>query len=228
MKRTIFPILLLLLCLMAASSHGATVYLNSGESLIGRIQGMDDNTLTLESDRRFGVSQGVLQIDRADIRLIEFDGMQRDLSRKFGVGYYHRGPVAQEFNIGSASLKYWLNRTDAVDMLVGYGGTSDGNDKVQEIFNLEMRYTHVLLQEGNQDIYWGGGMGFVSVTDRETKTEDTGINIRALLGIEFFFVSFPNLGISGELGVTNQSVGDRTSFGVFTSGFPTMAVRYYF
>ena len=229
MKRTIYPAFLLLFCALTANVEGETVHLNSGESLNGKIQGMDDNTLTLESDRRFGDSQGVLQIDRADIRLIEFEDSPRDLSRKFGVGYYHRGAVAKEFNIGAASIKYWLNSTDAVDMQVGYGGTTDGNDKIQEIFNLEMRYTHVMLREGNQDVYWGGGLGFISVTDKETKTkQDTGIPVRALLGIEFFFVTLPNLGVSAELGITHQRVGGRTSFGIFSNGFPTMAVRYYF
>ena len=224
MKKTFYPVFLLLFCVLAASVEAATVHLNSGESLSGQIQSMDEQTLTLESDRGFGV----LQIDKADISLIEFEGNQRDLSRKFGVGYYQRGPIAQEFNIGSASLKYWLNPTDAVDMLIGYGGTLDGGDKIQEIFNLEMRYTRVMLQEGNHDLYWGGSLGFMSVTDRESKTDDTGFTLRALLGIEFFFVTFPNIGISAELGVTNQTVGGRSTLGIFSTGFPTMAVRYYF
>ncbi len=228
MKRTIYPVFLLLFCALTARVEAETVHLNSGESLNGQIQGMDDNTLTLESDRKFGVSQGVLQIDREDIRLIEFEDSPRDLSRKFGVGYYHQGVVAEEFNIGAASIKYWLNPTDAVDMLVGYGGTTDGSDKIKEIFHLEMRFTRVMLREGNQDIYWGGGLGFISVNDKETNTDDTGTTARALLGMEFFFVTLPNLGVSAELGVTNQSVGGRTSFGIFSTGFPTMSVRYYF
>lgn len=224
MRRTIYPSYLLIFCLFAFNVQAAIVHLNSGESLSGQIQSMDDQTLTLESDRGFGV----LQIDKADIRLIEFDGNQHDLSRKFGVGYYHKGAVAKEFTTNSASIKYWLNSTDAVDMLLGYGSTRDGSTKIEEIFNLEMRFTRVMLQEGNQDIYWGGGLGFISVKDKATKTDDTGLAIRGLLGVEFFFVTFPNLGISAELGISNQTVGGRSTLGIFNTGFPTMAVRYYF
>ncbi len=224
MKLMIYQIIFVVFFFFTSNVYAAKIHLNSGESLSGKIQGMDDQTLSLESDRGFGV----LQIDKADMRLIEFDGNQRDLSRKFGLGYYQRGPVAQEFSIGAASLKYWLNSTDAVDMLVGYGGTVEGGDKLEEIFNLEVRFSRVVLQEGNHDLYWGGGLGFISVTDEETKTDDTGITLRGLLGVEFFFVSFPNLGISAELGVSNQTVGGRTTMGIFSSGFPTMAVRYYF
>ncbi|MBF0286553.1 MAG: hypothetical protein HQM14_01930 [SAR324 cluster bacterium] len=224
MKIKIYYVILIMFFLFASNAYAAKIHLNSGESLSGKIQGMDDQTLSLESDRGFGV----LQIDKADMRLIEFDGNQRDLSRKFGLGYYQKNPVAEEFSIGSASLKYWLNSTDAVDMLIGYGGTIEGGDKLEEIFSLEVRFTKVVLQEGNHDVYWGGGLGFISVTDEETRTDDTGITLRGLLGVEFFFVSYPNLGVSAELGVSNQTVGDRTSMGVFSAGFPTMAVRYYF
>lgn len=219
-----FSLVLLFVFASVSSIQAAIVHLNSGESLSGRIQTMDDQTLSLESNRDLGV----LQIDKADIRLIEFDGNSRDLSRKFGLGFYHRSPVAQEFNMSSGSIKYWLNNTDAVDMQIGYGGTTDGGKKLEEIFSLEMRFSRVILQEGNHDVYWGGGLGFISVTDQDSRTDDTGLSLNAMLGVEFFFISYPNIGVSAELGVTNQTVGDRKSLGLFTSGFPSMAVRYYF
>ena len=46
-----------------ATAYGAVVHLNSGESLSGRIQGMDEQMLYLESDRGFGV----LKVERVDI-----------------------------------------------------------------------------------------------------------------------------------------------------------------
>lgn len=224
MRIKISILITLLFFFIASHSYAAIIHLNSGESLSGRIQSMDDQTLSLESDRGFGV----LQIDKADIRLIEFDGNRRDLSRKFGLGYYYRAPVSKEFSVSSASIKYWLNNSDAVDMQIGYAGTADDGTKLEEIFHLEMRFSRVMIQEGNHDIYYGGGLGFISVTDEESKTDDTGLSFQAMLGIEFFFINYPNLGISAELGVTNQTVGDRKSIGLFSSGFPTMAARYYF
>lgn len=222
--------ILLSLCLLfcTPSVFAAMVYLNSGETLSGRIQAMDEQTLSLESDRGFGV----LQIERADIRLIEFDGVHRDMSRKFGVGYYQRGTISggagSEYNTGNASMKYWLNNADSLDLLLGYAGTSSGKNKEIEIFNLEMRYAKVALQEGNSNLYWGGSLGYLSVTDNSSKIDDSGTSIRAFVGVEVFLMSLPNIGFSGEIGVGNQTVGKRTSIGIFTAGFPTMAVRYYF
>lgn len=212
------------------TSFGATVHLNSGDSLSGRIQSMDDQTLSLESNRGFGI----LQIDRADIRLIEFEGAQRNLSRKFGFGFYQRGVAlngqgrAREYNIGSVSLKYWLNQADSLDILLGYSGTVDGGDKLLEIFNLETRFSRVFLQEGNENLYWGGSVGYMTVADETEKLDDSGITLRGFLGIEVFLVTFPNLGFSSEIGFGNQTVGDRTSLSIFNVGFPTLSVHYYF
>ncbi len=205
-------------------AQAAMVHLNSGEALSGRIQSMDDQTLTLESDRGFGI----LQIDRADIRMIEFEGNERDLSRKFGVGFYQRGTVAQEFSVGMASLKYWLNSSDSVDLLMGFGSTTDGGDKLEEVLDLRFRFTRVMLQEGGHDLYWGGSLGVLNVNDDDDEINESGSTVSAFLGIEMFFIALPNVGISSEIGVTNQTVGDRTTFGIFNTGFPTLSVRYYF
>lgn len=224
MKKFIYLLSFLVFCFQTFNSQAATVHLNSGESLSGRIEKMDEQILLLESDRGFGL----LEIDQADISLIEFEGSQRDLSRKFGIGYYRQGTIAGEFTTSSASMKYWLTSTNAVDLLLGYGNTSEGNTTLKSTFNLDLRITQVLMQESNHDFYWGGGFGFIHVTDRATQTDEEGVNLRAFLGVEFFFSTFPNVGISAELGVASQLIGERSTLGIFNTGFPTMAVRYYF
>ena len=56
----------------------------------------------------------------------------------------------------------------------------------------------------------------------------TGTQFSAFLGVELFAISFPNLGISAEIGVLTQKIGSRQSYGVFNVGFPSLSVRYYF
>ena len=224
MRKTIHLLLFLIFCIQTLESQAAVVHLIGGESLSGQIESMDEQVLLLESDRGFGL----LEIDKADIRFIEFEGSRRDLSRKFGIGYYRQGVIAGEYTANSASLKHWLSSTGAFDLLFGYGRTADKTIILKSIFNLELRLTQVLLQEGNNDLYWGGGLGFIRVTDRATQTAEDGLNLRMFLGVEFFFSNLPNVGISAELGVGGQLIGDRATLGIFSTGFPTMAVRYYF
>ena len=72
---------------------------------------MDEQVLSLESDRGFGV----LHIERADISLIQFEEFPPNMSRKFGVGFYQRSVAlngqgtAREYNVGAMSLKNWIN-----------------------------------------------------------------------------------------------------------------------
>lgn len=230
MKRSCLLVLVLLLLAGLFELHAAVIHLHTGESLQGRIRQMDDTTLTLESNSGFGV----LQIEKAQIRLIEFEGQKQDFTRKIGLGYYQRGLAtngkgkAEEYSIGALSLKYWTSHTDAVQLQMGYAGTSQGSEKLLEIVQIDARYSQVMIQEGNQNIYWGAGMGYLGVVDDDVELDDNGLNIQGFLGIEIFLATLPNLGISGEIGVISQNVGDRRSFALFNSGFPTLAVHYYF
>jgi hypothetical protein len=80
------------------------------------------------------------------------------------------------------------------------------------------------------DLYYGGSLGYLSVTDTTATTplDDSGQTIRVFLGAEVFLVSLPNLGISGEVGIGTQSVGDRDITSISTTTFPALSVRYYF
>lgn len=69
-------------------------------------------------------------------------------------------------------------------------------------------------------------MGYLNVTDKTSgrNVEDTGTSFRGFLGVELFFLTLPNLGISSEIGIGYQTVGDSTT----TTTFPAFSIRYYF
>lgn len=209
---------------------GATIYLNSGESLSGQIQRMDEESLFLESEYGFGI----LQIARSDIQMIEFEETKRDLTRKVGLGFYQRNVSinaegkSKEYSVGSASWKQWISSTEAFDFLFGYTSSKGSQNSQLEIINLELRYTHVFLKEGQQNLYYGASLGFMSVRDSSVNLNDSGNTIRGFFGIEFFPLAFPNVGLSTELGFSYQSIGSNTSATLFNVGFPSMSVRYYF
>ena len=204
--------------------HAEKVYLHSGEMLIGRIQYIDERVVALESDRGFGI----VKIDRADVSMIEFEGSERNLSQKFGLGFYRRSAVADDISFNSAALRYWSDVLTSIDFMLGVGHTTDENTKLQEYFSIEGRYAKVLLQEGRHNVYSGVGAGVMSTSGKNLPEGTTGTQFSAFLGIELFPISFPNLGISAEIGVLTQKIGSRQSYGIFNVGFPSLSVHYYF
>jgi hypothetical protein len=226
---------LALLAAMAWSANPAraeTLHLVSGEVIQGKIIRVDENSVSVESDKGYGV----IQVNKADIILIEYDNKKRDPSRMLGVGYFHRtvpaaaSPATNDYGLDALSLKYWISSTDSLDALLGFYSSSTDNTTNLQVFSMDLRYANVFQRKGMLDVYWGASVGFISVVDKTAAVpvNDTGTREGVFLGTEIFFVTLPNLGISAEVGFYTQSVGKRTVTDLSTSTFPTFAVRYYF
>ncbi len=191
---------------LTATAYGAVVHLNSGESLSGRIQGMDEQMLYLESDRGFGV----LKVERVDIRLIEFEAAERNLARKLGIGLHYRPSAVPEERV---SLKNWLSPIDSLELLIGYHEEMDITH-----FSLEGRFARVVLNEGGHNLFLGAGAGF------ESEEDERGTLFRLFTGSEFFPINYPNVGLSAELGLRRQQGLGSTEQGFYNA----LAARYYF
>jgi len=216
----------------ATPALAETVHLNTGESIKGKIVRVDPDTISIESEKGFGV----IQVKRADITLIEYETNERDLSRLVGIGYYHRatpssvGAQAAEYGVDALSLKMWLSKTDSVDLQLGFYSADQSGATVFEVFSVDLRYANVFTRTANLDVYWGGSVGYLNVTDKTVgrNVEGTGVSLRVFLGLEMFFVTLPNVGISSELSVGTQNVGDNTTTNLSTTTFPAFSIRYYF
>jgi len=180
--------------------YAETLRLNSGESLEGKIQKMDENTLYLESN----LTAQELKIDRANLNLIEFDNSERSLARRIGIGFHYR----PKDNAETISFKNWLGTADSAGLMIGY------NSGMENIFSIELRYTRVFKIEGTNDLFYGAGTGIES-TDSHRSTI-----LRFFSGTELFFQNSPNFGISLELGVLRQSC----SQGFYNA----LSAHYYF
>lgn len=229
--RTWLWVAAIVLCLTTLA-RAETVHLNTGESIKGRIVRVDEQTVSIESDKGFGV----LQINKSDITLIEFDENERDPSRLIGIGYVHRstpssvGAQAAEYGTDSLSLKMWLNEHESVDLLVGFYSASEGDEEILEVFTLDLRFASVFSRRANLDLYWGASVGYLNVTDRTVGRDfsDSGTRFSFFLGSELFFATLPNLGFSAEIGVGAQTVGEREVTNISTTTFPTFSLRYYY
>jgi hypothetical protein len=216
----------------ATPAHAEIVHLTTGESIKGKIVRVDADTISVESDKGYGV----IQIKRSDITLIEFDQTQRDLSRLVGLGYYHRatpssvGAQAAEYGVDALSLKMYLTNLDWVDLQLGYYNNSDASGALFKVLSFDVRYGRIFKREANLDLYYGASVGYLSVTDKTLgrNVQGTGYSARGFLGVELFFVSLPNLGISSEISVGTQSVGKTSTTNLSTTTFPAFSIRYYF
>jgi hypothetical protein len=223
---------ILMLLLLAAPCFGETVYLVTGESIKGRIIRTDDQTISVESDKGYGI----IQIAKSDVILVEYDQKKRDPSRTLGFGYYHRSQpssstaAATEYGVDALSLKYWISSTDSMDLQWGYYSAQSDGTTILEVLSFDVRYASVFQRRGNLDLYYGASAGYIAVTDKTggNNIEDSGTRLRVFLGAEVFFVTLPNLGISGEIGFGQQSIGKQTVTNLSTTTFPTFAVHYYF
>ncbi|MDH5751198.1 MAG: hypothetical protein OEZ59_02115 [Deltaproteobacteria bacterium] len=210
-----------------------TVHLNTGEAIKGRITAVDDDMVTIESASGFGA----IKVKRSDIHLVVFeqDG-ERDFSRRIGLGFVHRNPppgvgaTAVEYGVDALSAKIWMTRDKALDLLLGFFSASDDEKKILEVVSLEVRYLSVFSRRANLDLYWGGGLGIISVEDNTGAKSFSGMGstARVFLGTEIFLVTLPNLGFSAELGLGSQSVGGRNVTNISTTSFPTFSIRYYY
>jgi len=209
-----------------------TVHLKGGETIKGRIIGITNETITIESEKGYGV----LQVPRKEVLLIEYQDESRDPSRTIGIGFqHHSSPTtgngsASEYGVDALSLKYWLDRTDSVDVQFGFFSAMNAGQKLLEVFSLDLRYAHVFKRQAELDLYYGGSLGYLAVTDQTRKpfVDDSGFGVKAFLGAEIFFVTLPNLGLAAEFGIGTQQVGDRSTTSITTTSFPTLSARYYF
>lgn len=220
------------LLLLAAPAFGETVHLRSGEIIKGKIVRADDETISIESEQGFGI----LQVKKSEVLLIEFEDSEEARSRKVGIGYFHRsqpntlsGQLA-EFGVDALSLKFWVSDTGSIEIQLGFFSASDDGDTILEVFSLDFRYASVINRRGNLDVYVGGSYGLITVEDNTSGSSfsESGTTIRAFMGVEVFFATLPGLGISSELGVGMQELGDRSTTNISTTTFPAFSIRYYY
>jgi len=215
-----------ILILWASPALGETIYLKTGEVIKGKIVRADQNAISIESDKGFGV----IQVKREDIITIEFDQNERDISRFFGLGYFHRiVPLRIEslgltFGVDAISMKMWFSSKRAAEILFGYY-TATGSGLNYDALYLEGRYTQVFSRRAKLDMYWGFGAGIVDITDDSRGITESGTILEAFLGAESFFTAMPNLSISTEIGINVQEVGSNTSSTIIA---PALVIRYYF
>jgi len=144
----------------------------------------------------------------------------KDLTSRLGIGYN-----AQILSGTTAiSGKYALSTDYAASGFIGFRAGGDDNNST---FVAGAKGYRNAYQEENANFYIGGGVG-LSSEETGPDTTDTGFDLMAFLGSEFFFMGLPNLGFTFEAGVTLTNRGSGISFQTTSGSFVTTGMHYYF
>lgn len=141
-------------------------------------------------------------------------GDEKNLRGRFGLGFTNQIAVAADQTVPAVSTKYYLDKSTAVGLGVGFDTRSTGSHTA-----VGFKGYKNIFYESNLIFYMG--LGFAYVSRSGSKYQGS-----AFLGGEFFFERLPSLGFSFETGVR----GDNTSgsFALRTIGDSFLAAGMHF
>lgn len=163
----------------------------------------------------------------------------KNLTNRISVGYNKQlnfGFIGENaaladnfFTIDSLSTKYWATDRIGLEGMVGYFTA-----KYEEVggwgLDLAGKFIYNLIMEDYMSFYTGAGLGIIPVHidygDREEN--ETGFELMAYAGFEFFFEELPNLGFDVEFGLRYIDIDEYQQFSTYGGGFGTFGIRYYF
>ena len=220
----------------------ANLYLINGENINGKLLQVDGQTITIESDKGYGV----LTIPKADVLMITYPESEVNVSRRYGLGYFAKSNIISgvsdtlNYNLNQISLRTYFNESFILQWLAGFGSLSvnvdnpdtiDPNDTKAiryQIFTASIRAAGVLKRNMNNVIYSGASFGFISTIDDSRNVEDSGVIYSVYLGAELFLFNMPNFGFSGEVAFDGLNTTNLSRFEISVSPIPTFSVHYYF
>lgn len=126
----------------------------------------------------------------------------RDLTQRLGLGFADQWANSNSNRpVPVLSAKYALSRQIAISGVAGAALTDDEN-----AYTLGAKFYRTVIDEPLSHFYFGGGAAMLK--GDPAGGSDTGFEMRAFLGAEFFFQGIESIGFSFEAGVSAASFGD--------------------
>lgn len=141
----------------------------------------------------------------------------KDLSSRLGVGY--RNSLVT-MTLPSAAIFYYPSTEYSVYGTLGVD-TEDNNSK----FGFSVGSRRIIFREDNMNFFAGGQLGLVN--QEVSGTKDSGYELAALVGGEFFLPGLDSLGFNFETGMGITTV-KKTRFRTLGDSFITAGISFYF
>ena len=206
----------------------SVIYLRNGEIVKGIIKEYAEGKIVLESTN----NMGSLNIPLEEINMITAADRNNSMNQRTGIGYKsHKSTLSTgtpvTYNSDQLSYKFFLEENLFSDILFAFGSSTTPSN-TQEVFAVDYRMGQVFDRFQNILLYYGGQVGYLTVTDTSAGVSGSGYTLGGFVGAEMFFNSMPNFGFAAELGLTMQTVGSSTFVDLSSSSFPALSVHYYF
>lgn len=145
----------------------------------------------------------------------------KDLTNRLGLGY------ADPFSLDMPSIhaRYWPSARYGFSASLGVDTEEDASR-----FGLMGKLYKVIFTEDNMNFYMGTGLGIISreETSGSSVDSDTGYELSAFVGAEFFLPGLDSLSFSFEAGAGVTSIDSEVRFRTIGDSPLTAGMVFYF
>lgn len=153
----------------------------------------------------------------AAVNLFSFSAFGKDLGNRLGVGYKDQFSN----NVPGIAVQYYPSREFGLAAVLGLDTEENASR-----FGLMLKAMRVVFEEDNLNFYMGGGAGLIST--ETAGANESGFELNAIAGAEFFLAGLENLGFSFETGVGISSIESQTRFRTIGDSPLRAGVTFYF
>ncbi len=141
----------------------------------------------------------------------------KDLNHRLGVGYSDQFAIP----IPSVAVRYYSSEEVGFSMHLGVNTESD-NSK----FGFGGKFYKIIFPEDHMNFYMGAGAGLLST--KIASVNNSGFEVSAFCGGEFFIPGLDSLGISFEAGVGIVSLSNGVNFRTIADSPLKAGMIFYF
>lgn len=141
----------------------------------------------------------------------------KELTNRLGIGFRQSYVT---FNLPSVQAIYYPSPTFGVVGALGVD-TEDDNSKFAALVGLR----RILFKEENMNFFMGGNLAIIN--NEKNTSKDSGFEIAALFGGEFFLPGLESLGFNFESGAGVTNAG-KTRFRTMGDSFVSVGIVFYF
>jgi hypothetical protein len=149
--------------------------------------------------------------------LVSASAQAKELTNRLGVGY--RSSYVT-FSLPSVAAVYYPSPEFGVLGSIGVD-TQDNNSK----FGLLVGIRRILFKEDNMNFFMGGNVAIIN--NEVNGSKDSGFELSAIYGAEFFLPGLESLGFNVESGAGVTNAG-QTRFRTMGDSFVNVGIIFYF
>jgi hypothetical protein len=145
----------------------------------------------------------------------------KDLTNRLGIGYKNQFST----ELPGIAAQYYPSPDLGISGTLGVD-----TEKNASKFGFMAKIMKVIFQEDSLNFYMGAGAGLISqeITTGTTTTNESGFELMALVGAEFFFAGLDSLGFSFETGAGITSIASGVRFRTFGDHPLRAGITFYF